>query len=218
MKRFFTLAEAATFLATGKPRTVQHLSRLMRRHRGGRAPAELWRAIEKAANEILIAAQGGEFVLTGRQDGDGQMMRKQIPEIALMDSSAEPARDSIYPDYLAWMKEQRNIDGISIWRDVAVSCRDFDKWRNRGNPDYDATIKPSGPTREATDDEIHAAITAVYDEVDRLGGKPPNVKELIAPLRKMLGEKHLTATRTRMDKAASAQQHKDRRLKVGARK
>jgi hypothetical protein len=206
MKRFYTLAEAATVLATGKARTSQHLRRLMKRHRGARKPDELWRSIEKAANEILSAAQGGEIVLTGLQDGDGE--RKQIPEISLVTSYAEPATDSIMPDYL---DDDQNIEGIAIWRDVYISRRDIDRWMGRDTPVL------AHPIRKATDAEIHEAITAVYDDADRAGRKPPNVKELISPLKQKMAERHLTATRKRMDDAASAKQHQKRRLPVGTK-
>jgi hypothetical protein len=69
--------------------------------------------------------------------------------------------------------------------------------------------------RSATDQEIHVAITAVYDEAKRLEQKPPNVKELLRPVKAKLNEAGLDAPYLQIDTCAEAPQHAVKRRKRG---
>jgi hypothetical protein len=70
---------------------------------------------------------------------------------------------------------------------------------------------------KASDDEIHAALTKVYDYAAKQGMKPPNVKEVIPPVQSILRKQDREASGVRIDKLNEHDQHKRRRGDVGVR-
>jgi hypothetical protein len=62
---------------------------------------------------------------------------------------------------------------------------------------------------------IHEAISAVYDEAAGAGQKPPNVREISAPVQSRLREQGLKASARQIEELASDDRHKGRRRERG---
>jgi hypothetical protein len=62
---------------------------------------------------------------------------------------------------------------------------------------------------------IHKTIGRVYDEADKTGRKPPNVKEIVAPVQKRLNAAGFEASGRRIQLLAEADKYKSRRRKPG---
>jgi len=75
---------------------------------------------------------------------------------------------------------------------------------------------PAADLRPASEQQIHAAITRVYDNADRTGEKPPNIRELPGLVQQDLRETGHAASGNRIMRLAEAKQHADRRRKPGA--
>jgi hypothetical protein len=71
--------------------------------------------------------------------------------------------------------------------------------------------------RHATDPRIHKAITAVYDEAETAGEKPPNIKEIADPVLKKLRADGYEASLTHVRLLADEERHARRRGRIGAR-
>lgn len=76
--------------------------------------------------------------------------------------------------------------------------------------------KPSAPElRRASDNKINEAISALYDETEARKEKPPNVKEVVLPVRSKLAVIGLEASGRRIQELAEADVYKKRRRKPG---
>ena len=71
--------------------------------------------------------------------------------------------------------------------------------------------------RRASHAEIDGMIAAVYDHADQHKMKPPNINQISGPVQRLLMRHGLEATRTRIQKAASAEAHAHRRRPLGQR-
>jgi len=71
--------------------------------------------------------------------------------------------------------------------------------------------------RAANDDRIHRAITEAYDEAENRGEKPPNVKEIPAPVLQILKADGYVTSAARIERLAGEDRHKTRRGKIGVR-
>jgi hypothetical protein len=71
--------------------------------------------------------------------------------------------------------------------------------------------------RNAPKDEIHKAITDVYDAADKAGDKPPNKNQLSKPVRALLEERGFCTSANRIKELSDEPQHKRRRRPVGKR-
>jgi hypothetical protein len=69
--------------------------------------------------------------------------------------------------------------------------------------------------RPAPDSMIHKAISEVYDEAEKCALKPPNVKEIVAPVQTMLLDKGYEASGRHIQELAEHRMHKSRRRKPG---
>jgi hypothetical protein len=69
--------------------------------------------------------------------------------------------------------------------------------------------------RWAGDNQIDQAITAEYDDAQRKGSKPPNIREIVKPVLLRLSKDGHTATGVRIQKIAGADRHKKRRRPIG---
>jgi hypothetical protein len=91
----------------------------------------------------------------------------------------------------------------------------------RDQPDHPAEAAPKtavpGPPelKLADDDRIHRAISAVYDEIEEAGGKPPNVKEIAAPMQARLRGEGYKASGRQIEHLAGEERHKKRRRAIG---
>jgi hypothetical protein len=73
----------------------------------------------------------------------------------------------------------------------------------------------SQPLAPAPSSMIDTAISDAYSEAERAGQKPPNLKEIVAPVQtKLLAQGHQASGR-QIQKLAEAAKHKKRRRKVG---
>jgi hypothetical protein len=69
--------------------------------------------------------------------------------------------------------------------------------------------------RPASDRQIHVAITTVYNEAERTGTKPPNIKEVREPVQHELRKTRHTASGNHIMRLAGVPQHNRRRRKPG---
>jgi hypothetical protein len=69
--------------------------------------------------------------------------------------------------------------------------------------------------RQASEKKIDDTITAVYDEAERVGGKPPNTNELRTPVKAKLSAEGLTASVVQISEIAGQPRHAGRRWKRG---
>jgi hypothetical protein len=80
----------------------------------------------------------------------------------------------------------------------------------------DASREMEREPRSASDSMIHKIISASYDEAEKQGLKPPNVKEIVAPVQTMLRDKGYQASGRRIQELAQNGMHNGRRRKPGA--
>jgi hypothetical protein len=77
--------------------------------------------------------------------------------------------------------------------------------------------QPSTPRlRSAPTDKIEVAIRAAYDDAQLADQKPPNLKEIIEPVKRKLSAQGLEASGLRIQELAGAEVYKNRRRKPGA--
>jgi len=69
--------------------------------------------------------------------------------------------------------------------------------------------------RLASQSIIHDTITEVYDEFEKMNEKPPNLREIVAPVRDKLKAHGYEASGRRIQNLANADKHKNRRRKPG---
>jgi hypothetical protein len=74
---------------------------------------------------------------------------------------------------------------------------------------------PAEDLRPAPFAKIDNAIAAVYDEAKAQGKKPPNLIEVVAPVKDKLREQRLSASRERIQEIARDPKHSSRRGKIG---
>jgi transposase len=79
----------------------------------------------------------------------------------------------------------------------------------------EAAPEVKGKLRPAPDFLIHKMISEVYSDTERAGLKPPNLKEIAAPVQEKLSAKGHEASARRIQKVAEADEHKSRRRKPG---
>jgi hypothetical protein len=69
--------------------------------------------------------------------------------------------------------------------------------------------------KQASKADIRNAIRAAYDQADALGSKPPNVNEIVGPVRTRLSNAGLMASKNLIQELAAEDEFKGRRLKPG---
>jgi hypothetical protein len=74
---------------------------------------------------------------------------------------------------------------------------------------------PTRKTRLASDTLIHKTINQIYDEAEATGSKPPNVKEIVAPVQTKLQVAGYEASGRRIQQLADADVYKKRRRRPG---
>jgi hypothetical protein len=79
----------------------------------------------------------------------------------------------------------------------------------------EAAPEVKGRLRPAPDFLIHKMISEVYSDTERAGLKPPNLKEIAAPVQERLSAKGHEASARRIQQVAEADEHKGRRRKPG---
>jgi hypothetical protein len=79
----------------------------------------------------------------------------------------------------------------------------------------EAAPEVKGKLRPAPDFLINKTISEVYYDAERAGLKPPNLKEIAAPVQKKLSAKGHEASARRIQQVAEADEHKSRRRKPG---
>jgi hypothetical protein len=130
------------------------------------------------------------------------------PTLCMIDASSVLAIARQRGDYgnaIAEMLAKRSQAGNGIESDPEASVAPTND-QNHG------TIDDSRP---ASDSRIHAAITLVYDEAERTGAKPPNIKELPRLVKDELRKTGHEASGNRIAELARQPQHGQRRRKPG---
>lgn len=117
----------------------------------------------------------------------------------------------------------RSRDALSDWMRANKvigygSTKDLGQKPNSERADHQTSEPAAIPLRGASDKEIICAITAVYNELEKAGRKPPNVKELLKPVQEKLRASNLEATQGRIGAHSEAPQFKDRRWKRGRKR
>src|SRR5262249_31113850 len=104
---------------------------------------------------------------------------------------------------------------VSPYFSVSITRLSIEQWLNTGRE------VPSA--QETSGDELGAAsvaiiketISAVYDDAERAGQKPPNVKEVVELVQAKLRDNGLEASGRRIQEMADAEEYKKRRRKPG---
>jgi hypothetical protein len=117
-----------------------------------------------------------------------------------------------------------------VWRDVLTPAKQLKSLNptplvligparegEKSSPAVAAWLDVASEPRSARTDEIHKAISAVYDFAEARNMKPPNVEEIAAPVLKYLKRQGLIATASRIKELAAEPRHKSRRRPVGQR-
>lgn len=85
--------------------------------------------------------------------------------------------------------------------------------------DIEAVQRPpegnAAPLKPAPDPEIHKAITNAYDSANETGQKPPNLKEIAAPVQAILRNSGYRASGNRIQQLAGDARHNRRRREPG---
>lgn len=119
----------------------------------------------------------------------------------------------------AWAKGvnvPRVVTGVLV--DTAALRRLIREWQSSDADVAAAPVPAAAPElRRALDDKIHETISAVYNDAETRNMKPPNLKQIAAPVRKLLERAGLMATNTRIQSLAEDDRHKRRRRRTGAR-
>jgi hypothetical protein len=74
--------------------------------------------------------------------------------------------------------------------------------------------KPLQPASKRT---INLAVAQVYEHANAKGMKPPNIREISAPVQKLLAREHCMATASAIEAVARQESHKSRRRQPGPR-
>jgi hypothetical protein len=85
-------------------------------------------------------------------------------------------------------------------------------------PPFDKPLKAGPVLSEAPSSVIHQEITAVYDEADAAGAKPPNIKELPDQVLPRLKTKGFRTSKSRIMDLGGDDRHASRRGPVGKRR
>jgi hypothetical protein len=110
-----------------------------------------------------------------------------------------------------------------VWLAAKPTVAEIDPSATEGDLGADGTvIDDNGQTdgapddlRPASDRQIHVAITTVYNEAERTGTKPPNIKEVREPVQHELRKTRHTASGNHIMRLAGEPQHNRRRRKPG---
>jgi hypothetical protein len=86
---------------------------------------------------------------------------------------------------------------------------------SRRHPGEDDRVKGNRKLRLAPSSAIHSTITEVYDEFENMNQKPPNLREIIAPVRDKLKARGYEASGRRIQTLANTEKHRNRRRKPG---
>jgi hypothetical protein len=160
--------------------------------------AKRWRLgiNEETANQLFQACRDGR-------------VRSRFPEMPL---------DQTIPLAL-WGHLDPNVNpGGATERilSVLVNRRDLEAWWH--DVEEESTGESLAARKPASERRIYAAITKAYDEAEDAGSKPPNVKEIVAPVKAILNKAGYEASGNQIQKLAGDPQHAARRGKVGVRR
>jgi hypothetical protein len=106
-----------------------------------------------------------------------------------------------------------NWDASEIGRysSVAITRASLEAWLDTGrDAQFTSSIRP------APDSKINDAIRTAYDRAKATQQKPPNVREIVAPVQNALLAEGLNATGRQIQKLADAEEFKKRRRKPGS--
>jgi hypothetical protein len=86
---------------------------------------------------------------------------------------------------------------------------------NRTARDPSKRPSPRGDLKQATVETIDREVSRAYERAAAAGEKPPNVVEILAPVRASLAVLGYFATKSQIQKVAKSEQHAGRRLPKG---
>jgi hypothetical protein len=124
---------------------------------------------------------------------------------------------------------ERDPNFFAPWfKQIVVAPSDFDRWFRFARASY-PELTEDDPTphrasssllspdqlRPAPEDEIRRALTAEYDDAKRDDRKPPNVKEVVAPVQERLRAKGYEASGRHISELAGGKEYSSRRWKPG---
>jgi hypothetical protein len=167
----------------------------------------------KLLRESLAAAARGEFTVRPVSGELAPQWREELRNLALI---AETQRDWGWWHNPTWSKLKLLLvkdAAFLAWLDSATPAGPEKNESEESAPQTTATTPASKPAPETRIDE---AINAEYDAADQKGLKPPNLKELVAPVQKRLEAQGLHASGRQIQRLADAEKFKKRRRKPGA--
>lgn len=104
-----------------------------------------------------------------------------------------------------------NASKIGPYSDAVIKRLSIESWLGqRTSPASMPVLKPAPASK------IDEALTAAYDEAQTAGEKPPNLKQIIAPVQAVLRKQGLEASGQKIQDRADADEFKKRRRKPGA--
>jgi hypothetical protein len=109
-----------------------------------------------------------------------------------------------------WSDLRFNAKGVlAVWPPFASPTHNGHDVEGDGSRALQSKLRP------APDSRIHKTICEVYDDAERAGLKPPNLKEIVAPVQNKLSAKGYVATGRRIQQLAESDAYKCRRRKPG---
>jgi len=108
-----------------------------------------------------------------------------------------------------------DTEKVSRYFSVSITRLSIEQWLNTGREVPSAQGTSGDKLRPARVANINEAIRAVYDDAERAGQKPPNVKEVVKPVQAKLRDNDLEASGRRIQERAEAEEYKKRRRKPG---
>lgn len=160
---------------------------------------------EQEAKNAL--AQAGR---EGRLDAKGSIPLSAHPDPKKREAHSvrryEALRDVDWNQPIDW-----SVGKIGPYSGILIRQSSIESWVHQ-QPSAASMPEP----RRALPTKIDEAITAAYDEAERAGKKPPNLKEIAALVQATLRNQGLKASGLQIQDRAGADEFKKRRRKPGA--
>ena len=163
---------------------------------------------EREAKEALHRAAQGSLV---KASGDIPLSAHPNPKIrdAHPVRKREALRAADWGDQVYWTTGK-----VGRYYSVTIERTSIEAWLAQ-TEEATSVQCAENELKRARSDMIDKTITAVYDEHKKIGKKPPNVKEIVAPVQEKLRTKGYQATGQEIQQIAEADKHKNRRRPPG---
>jgi hypothetical protein len=187
-----------------------------------------------AAPQTNARTQEGLYDLVARESALRGLPREQLLVAAshaivndkLQVDVGEVGLDHRLPQGTTWRKAiagsipaiERDPHFFAHWfKQIGVLPSDFHKWLDTETTPSEVPLplRSSNRLLPAPREELRRALTAEYDAAAKEAQKPPNVREIIAPVQERLRAKGYEASGRQISELAGAEEYKSRRRKPG---